>query len=72
MNCETARILMETNDPGLARHLLSCPSCVVRTQARYYTAPPGLERKIRQGLRPERAAPKMQTPHRGVATTFTK
>ena len=51
MNCETARRLMETNDPALAEHLLSCPSCMVRTHARYYEAPPGLEQKIRQSLR---------------------
>ena len=53
MNCETARRLTETNDPALASHLLTCPSCVVRTQARYYQAPPALERKIRQSLRHE-------------------
>ena len=40
MNCETARLLMETNDPALAEHLLSCPSCILRTHARYYEAPP--------------------------------
>jgi anti-sigma factor RsiW len=57
MNCETARLLMETNDPTLAEHLLSCPSCVVRRQARYYEAPPGLEQKIRQRLRQENYAP---------------
>jgi anti-sigma factor RsiW len=57
MNCETARQMMEANDPALAQHLLSCPSCIVRTQARYYAAPPGLERKIRQRLRQEEAAP---------------
>ena len=53
MNCETARLLMETNDPALAEHLLSCPSCIIRTHARYYEAPPGLEQKIRQSLRRE-------------------
>jgi anti-sigma factor RsiW len=57
MNCESARLLMETNDPALAEHLLSCPSCVVRTQARYYEAPPGLEQKIRQSLRQEVSKP---------------
>ena len=51
MNCETARRLMETNDPALAEHVLSCPSCIIGTHARYYEAPPGLERKIRQSLR---------------------
>ena len=50
-NCETARRLMETNDPALAQHLLSCLSCIMRTQARYYEAPPGLEEKIRRNLR---------------------
>jgi anti-sigma factor RsiW len=50
MNCETARLLMETNDPALAQHLLTCLSCIVRTHARYYEAPPGLERKILQRL----------------------
>ena len=57
MNCETARLLMETNDPALAEHLLTCPSCVVRTHARYYDAPPGLERKIRRSLREENSTP---------------
>jgi anti-sigma factor RsiW len=57
MNCETARRLMETNDPALAEHVLSCPSCMIGTHARYYEAPPGLERKIRQSLRQERGAP---------------
>jgi anti-sigma factor RsiW len=56
MNCETARLLMENNDPALAQHLLSCPSCVVRTRARYYEPPAGLEGKIRQSLRRENAA----------------
>jgi anti-sigma factor RsiW len=53
MNCETAKQMMETNDPALAEHVLSCPSCIMRTQARYYEAPPGLEQKIRQSLRQE-------------------
>lgn len=57
MNCETARLLMETNDPALAGHLLSCQSCIIRTQARYYEAPPGLEQKIRQSLRQENSKP---------------
>jgi len=50
MNCETARVLRETNDPALAQHLLSCPSCIMQTHARYYEAPPGLEQRIRQSL----------------------
>jgi anti-sigma factor RsiW len=57
MNCETARLLMETNDPALDQHLLSCPSCILRTQGRYYEAPPGLEQKIRQSLRHENSTP---------------
>jgi anti-sigma factor RsiW len=57
MNCETARRLTETNDPRLAQHLLSCPSCVVRANAPYYEAPAGLERKIRQSLRREVFSP---------------
>ena len=62
MNCETARRMMETpmmetNDPALAEHLRSCPSCIVRTQTRYYEAPPALEQKIRQSLRREFPAP---------------
>lgn len=64
MNCETARLLMETKDPSLAQHLVSCPSCIVRTRARYYEAPPGLEQKIRQRLREESPAP---TPWRWLA-----
>ena len=51
MNCENARLLIDANDPALAEHLLTCPSCVIRAQARYYEAPPGLERKIRRSLR---------------------
>jgi anti-sigma factor RsiW len=54
MNCEIARRMMESNDPALAEHLLSCPSCIVRTQARYYEAPPALEQNIRQSLRREK------------------
>jgi anti-sigma factor RsiW len=50
MNCEIARRMIETNDPALAEHRLSCLSCAVKTHARYYDAPPGLEQKIRQSL----------------------
>ncbi len=57
MNCDIARRMMETNDPALADHLRSCPSCMVRTQARYYEAPPALEQKIRQSLRREAPSP---------------
>ena len=57
MSCETARFLMENNDPALAEHLESCPSCLIRANAPYYAAPPGLEQKIRQSLRGETAAP---------------
>jgi anti-sigma factor RsiW len=53
VTCETARALMEGNNPALAEHLISCPSCIVRTQAFYYEAPPGLELKIRHSLRQE-------------------
>ncbi len=53
MNCETARRMMENNDPGLADHLRSCPSCVIRTHAKYYEAPAGLEEKIRARVRKE-------------------
>jgi anti-sigma factor RsiW len=55
MNCEIARRLMETNDPSLAQHLRSCPSCIVGAHARYYEAPPALEQKIRASLRRETA-----------------
>ena len=55
MNCEIARRLMEANDPALAQHLRSCPSCIVRTQARYYQAPPELEERICQSLGRETA-----------------
>ena len=61
MNCETARRMMENNDPALAGHLLTCQSCMIRTHAPYYEAPPGLEQKIvqkiRQDQRQENAAP---------------
>jgi len=53
MSCETARRMMESNDPALADHLRSCPSCIVGTQAHYYEAPPALEQKIRRRLRRE-------------------
>jgi anti-sigma factor RsiW len=57
MNCEIARRMTETNDPALEQHVLSCVSCIVRTNARYYEAPAGLERKIRQSLRQEISRP---------------
>ena len=57
MSCETGRRLMEYNDPALAGHVLSCPSCMISTRAHYYEAPPGLERKIREGLRRAVRAP---------------
>jgi len=57
MNCEIARRMMENKDPGLADHLRSCQSCIMRTHARYYEAPPGLEQKIRRQIRKENAAP---------------
>jgi len=56
MNCETGRLLTETNDPAFAEHALSCPSCLIGMHARYYEAPAGLERKIRQSLRQESSA----------------
>jgi anti-sigma factor RsiW len=57
MSCETARRLMEANDPALAQHLLTCPSCVVQAHVPYYEAPPGLEEKIRGSLRAESSTP---------------
>jgi anti-sigma factor RsiW len=57
MNCEKARLMMENDDPALADHLRSCPSCMVGTHARYYRAPEGLEEKIRGRLRKENSAP---------------
>lgn len=57
MNCETARLMMENNDPALPGHLLSCLSCIMRTQARYYEAPPGLEGQIRRSLRHRNSGP---------------
>lgn len=56
MNCEIARRMMDGNDPGLADHLRSCQSCIIRTNARYYKAPAGLEEKIRGRLRKESPA----------------
>jgi anti-sigma factor RsiW len=64
MNCEIARRLMDSNDPGLAAHLRSCPSCIVSMHARYYEAPPALADKIRQNLR---AAAPMQMPWKWLA-----
>jgi anti-sigma factor RsiW len=57
MNCETARVMIENNDPALADHLRSCLPCIMRTQARYYEAPAGLEDKIRRRLRQENSPP---------------
>jgi anti-sigma factor RsiW len=57
MNCETARILIENDDPGLEEHVRSCPSCIIGARAPYYTAPAGLEEKIRRSLRRETTAP---------------
>jgi len=57
MNCEIARRMRETNDPALAQHQRSCPSCIVGAHALYYEAPPALEQKIRRSLRRENAAP---------------
>jgi anti-sigma factor RsiW len=56
MNCDTARAMMEKNDPALADHVRSCPSCVVGSHARYYEAPAGLEERIRGRLK-DSAAP---------------
>ena len=64
MNCEIARRLMEANDPALADHERSCPTCIVRTQGRYYEAPPALEQKIRQSLHRENV---VQMPWRWLA-----
>ncbi|HUB81053.1 MAG TPA: hypothetical protein VMB03_19750 [Bryobacteraceae bacterium] len=64
MNCEIARRLMENDDPALAQHMRSCPSCVVGANARYYEAPAPLEQKIRASLRRE-AAPSV--PWRPIA-----
>jgi anti-sigma factor RsiW len=49
--------MMDANDPALAAHLRSCPSCIVRTQARYYEAPPALADKIRQDIQREMPRP---------------
>jgi anti-sigma factor RsiW len=57
MNCEIAQHMMENDDPRLADHLRSCQSCIIRTQARYYKAPVGLEQKIRARLKKEVPAP---------------
>lgn len=57
MSCETARILIENSDPGLAEHQRSCASCMIGANAPYYEATPGLEQKIRQSLRRESVAP---------------
>jgi anti-sigma factor RsiW len=64
MNCETARRMMENNDPGLADHQRSCMSCVVGAHARYYEAPAGLEEKIRSQISKETPA---QPPWRWMA-----
>jgi len=51
MSCETARAMMENNDPALADHVRSCPSCMIGAHARYYEAPAGLEERIRGRLK---------------------
>jgi len=67
MNCETARLMLDRNDPDLARHLLSCPSCRIRTYAPYYEAPPGLENKILRKLREENGPASTLFPWRWLA-----
>ncbi len=57
MNCEIAQRMKEANDPALAGHLATCLACIMRTNARYYEAPVGLEQKIRQSLREEISTP---------------
>lgn len=57
MNCEIARRMRDSNDPALAAHLRSCPSCLVGANGRYYEAPPALEQKILRTLRREQTAP---------------
>jgi anti-sigma factor RsiW len=57
MSCETARLLIENNDLGLADHVQSCLSCLISANTPYYTAPHGLEEKIRRSLRRETTAP---------------
>jgi len=64
MNCEIARRMKETNNPALAQHQRSCPSCIVAAHARYYEAPPALEQKIRASLRRETA---LNVPWRWIA-----
>ena len=71
MSCETARILMETNDPHLAEHMASCPSCIVQSHARYYTAPAGLEEKIRRSLQQPQTQRKTALPWRSLAIAAT-
>ncbi len=68
MNCEIARRLLESNDPALAGHMRSCPSCMIGAHARYYEAPPGLEQKILRSLRREQSAP---AEWRGLAIAAT-
>lgn len=68
MNCEIARRMMENDDPGLADHLRTCQSCMIRTHARYYEAPAGLELKIRGRLKKEGPA---QAPWRWMAIAAT-
>jgi anti-sigma factor RsiW len=51
MSCETARLLMERNDPALAEHVSTCLSCLIGNNATYYEAPPGLEKSILRNLR---------------------
>jgi anti-sigma factor RsiW len=57
MSCEIARRMRDENDPALADHLRSCPSCVIQTHARHYEAPAGLEEKIRGRIKKETVAP---------------
>jgi anti-sigma factor RsiW len=56
MSCETARHLIETNDPALEQHVRSCPSCLIQRNAPYYEAPPGLEQKILRSINRDRAS----------------
>jgi anti-sigma factor RsiW len=57
MNCETARLLIEQNDPSIDEHRRACPACVIAAHLPYYEAPPALEQKIRRSLHAETASP---------------
>jgi anti-sigma factor RsiW len=70
MSCETARLLMENNDPTLGEHVSSCLSCLIGANTTYYEAPPGLEKRILRSLRSEEVGQRIYWRWGAIAASF--